>query len=185
MIAHNVIISKNIRLRYPDKFTIEEGSIIDDFCYFSVELSIGKHSHIAPGCSIIGGLANKCVLGDFSSFAAGTRIICRTEDYVNDLIGLIPAEFESVHKNYISGDVIFENCTGVGSNSVVMPNNYIPEGVSLGALSFVPTAFPFEPWYVYAGSPIRKIKKRNKDSVMEQYEAAKKEFVNLYGRSLT
>ena len=56
--------------------------------------------------------------------------------------------------------------TGVGTNSVIMPGNDIPEGVSIGALSFVPSNYKFEPWTVYAGRPIRPIKKRNKENVL-------------------
>lgn len=47
-----------------------------------------------------------------------------------------------------------------------MPGNHIPEGVSIGALSFVPSGYKFEPWTVYAGRPIRPIKKRNKENVL-------------------
>jgi acetyltransferase-like isoleucine patch superfamily enzyme len=67
-----------------------------------------------------------------------------------------------------------ENFTAVGSNSVVMPNNTIPEGTVIGALSFVPTGFDFKPWSVYAGVPIRFTSNRNKSNVMRQYEKIKK-----------
>ena len=56
--------------------------------------------------------------------------------------------------------------TGVGTNSVIMPGNDIPEGVTIGALSFVPSGYQFEPWTVYAGRPIRAIKKRNRANIM-------------------
>jgi len=49
-----------------------------------------------------------------------------------------------------------------------MPNNNIPVGVTIGALSFVPPSFEFQPWSVYAGIPIRFICKRNEGNVMEQ-----------------
>ena len=68
----------------------------------------------------------------------------------------------------ITGDVTLGNYTAVGSNAVVMPRNIIPEGAVIGALSFVPTAFEFQPWSVYAGTPIRFIRARNKESVMVQ-----------------
>ncbi|MDE1882298.1 MAG: hypothetical protein KGI89_17320, partial [Euryarchaeota archaeon] len=67
-----------------------------------------------------------------------------------------------------TGDVIFGNYTGMGVNSVVMPGQNVPEGVAIGALSFVPGHFPFEPWTIYAGNPIRKIRERDKESVMRQ-----------------
>ena len=60
------------------------------------------------------------------------------------------------------------NCTAVGSNTVVMPGNHLPEGSVIGALSFVPAGFVFEPWAVYAGIPIRRIGDRNRDAVAAQ-----------------
>ena len=62
--------------------------------------------------------------------------------------------------------------TGVGTNSVIMPGNDIPEGVSIGALSFVPSNYKFEPWTVYVGRPIRPIKKRNKENVIKTLRKA-------------
>ena len=55
----------------------------------------------------------------------------------------------------ITGDVSFGDHTGVGANSVVMPANDVPEGVAIGALSFVPPGFEFEPWNGVRGHPDR------------------------------
>jgi acetyltransferase-like isoleucine patch superfamily enzyme len=67
----------------------------------------------------------------------------------------------------IEGNVELGRYTGVGTNSVIMPDNHIPEGVVIGALSFVPSQFKFEPWSVYAGRPIRLIKRRNKENILK------------------
>ena len=66
------------------------------------------------------------------------------------------------------GDVLMGDYTAVGTNSVIMPANEIPEGTVIGALSFVPPRFSFEPWSVYAGTPIRKVGDRNRTAVAEQ-----------------
>ena len=68
------IISKNIRVRCPDNFIVGEYSIIDDYCYFSTKVKIGRCSHIASGCSIAGGKTNKFVLGNYSKIG---RASCR------------------------------------------------------------------------------------------------------------
>jgi len=73
-----------------------------------------------------------------------------------------------IGENPITGDVVFENYTGAGANSVIMPDNIIPEGTTIGALSYVPTHFSFEPWTVYAGTPIRRVAPRNRDRVLAQ-----------------
>ena len=56
-----------------------------------------------------------------------------------------------------------------------MPSNDIPEGTTIGALSFVPTAFAFEPWTVYAGIPIRRISARDRDAVLRQRDTFERE----------
>ena len=163
------IVSPNIRIRHPEHFEIGEFSVVDDYSYFSTKVRIGRCSHIASGCSIAGGAAFQFVLGDFCSLSSGVKIWCRSDDYTNDLIAILPPGAEDI-KGYITGDVTFADCTGVGSNAVVMPDNHIPEGTVIGALSFVPARFAFEPWSVYAGIPVRRLGPRNKENVLAQAE---------------
>jgi acetyltransferase-like isoleucine patch superfamily enzyme len=56
----------------------------------------------------------------------------------------------------------------VGTNSVLLPGNTVPEGSVIGALSLVPAHFRFEAWTVYAGIPIRRIASRNREAVSQQ-----------------
>ena len=163
------VISENIRLRYPDQFEIGEGSIIDDFCYLSAQIRIGRHCHIASGCTVGGGTRYLFSLGDYSGLSCGVNIWCTSNDFTRDMITIIPEEF-AVTTNATAGDVIFERYTGVGSNSVIMPNNHIAEGSVIGSLSFVPPDFQFKPWTIYTGNPIRPIGMRDRDSVLRQVE---------------
>lgn len=164
------IISTNIRRRYPEFFVVGDDSIVDDFCYFSTKVKIGRCSHVANGCSIAGGVERLFELGDYSSLSAGVRIWCGSDDFVNDIVTIMPEGIGPVKTNFISGDVIIGPYTAVGANSVVMPRNHIPTGTVIGALSFVPPEFGFKPWSVYAGIPIRFICPRNRDNVMAQVE---------------
>lgn len=173
--SNKAIVSQNIRIRHPQFFVVGEGSIVDDFCYFSTQVIIGRYSHIASGCSVAGGVERKFILGDFSSLSSGVKVWCASDDYTNDIITIIPKGFGPIKENLITGDVIFERLTGVGSNTVVMPRNHIPEGTVIGALSFVPPVFEFSPWTVYAGIPIRRIGPRNRDAVLRQLEAFERE----------
>lgn len=163
------IISANIRVRAPDHFVVGEGSIVDDFCYFSTRIEIGRYSHVAAGCHVAGGPARTFRLGDFSSLSAGVKVWCTSDDFVNDVVMIMPPGLE-VKEHLITGDVSFGRCSAVGSNAVVMPDNDIPEGTAIGALSFVPPRFAFEPWSVYAGTPIRRIRARNREKVLAQVE---------------
>jgi acetyltransferase-like isoleucine patch superfamily enzyme len=96
------------------------------------------------------------------------KIWCTSDDFVNDLVTIVPEGVGPIKQHLISADVIFGNCTAAGSNAVVMPGNEVPEGTVIGALSFVPAGFRFEPWSVYAGVPIRRIGARNRRAVEAQ-----------------
>lgn len=162
------IVSPNSRIRHPETFIIGEDSIVDDYCYFSTKVRIGRCTHIASGCSVAGGSDMEFEIGDFCSLSSGVKIWCTSDDFVNDLVTIIPPDVEQVKKHLIRGNVTLCHYTAVGSNSVVMPDNHIPEGTVLGALSFAPAGFEFQPWSVYAGIPIRFVRPRNRESVMEQ-----------------
>jgi acetyltransferase-like isoleucine patch superfamily enzyme len=170
----NPIISAHIRIRHPDVFQIGQYSIVDDFCYFSTKVQVGTCSHIASGCSIAGGKDWLFTLGDFSSLSSGVKIWCTSNDFANDLIAILPDTCKDIEDNLIQGDVAIGDYCGIGANTVVMPGNIIPQGVAIGALSFVPARFPFKPWSVYTGAPIRYIKPRNRLRIMEKVEEIEK-----------
>ena len=170
MMTRPSIVSKNIRVRHPDQFEVGEGSIVDDFCYFSTRVRIGRFSHVASGCSVAGGADRTFTFGDFGSVSSGVKVWCTSDDFARDLVTLVPADFGPVKENLIEGDVSLGRFCAVGSNSVVMPGNELPEGTSIGALSFIPPRFPFEPWSVYVGSPIRKVGDRDRSSVMPAWD---------------
>jgi acetyltransferase-like isoleucine patch superfamily enzyme len=162
------IVSRNIRVRHPEHFLVAANSVVDDFCYFSTRVRVGECSHIASGCSIAGGIAHQFELGDFSSLSSGVKVWCASNDFVNDLVVLLPPGVGDIGDHPIRGDVIFESYTAAGTNAVIMPDNRIPEGTVLGALSYVPPRFSFEPWSVYAGVPIRLVRRRNRENVLAQ-----------------
>jgi len=162
------IISKNCRIRHPGHFSVGPYSIVDDYCYFSTKVRVGKCSHIASGCSVAGGHARRFVLGDYCSLSSGVKIWCAGDDFVNDIVTIIPEGFGKIKAHSIEGDVRIGDMCAVGANSVIMPDNDIPQGTVIGALSFVPAGFKFKPWSVYAGIPIRLIGRRNRKSVMAQ-----------------
>jgi len=164
------IISPHVRIRHPEHFEIGEYSIVDDFSYFSTRVKIGICSHIASGCSVAGGRQHQFTLGDFSSLSSGVKIWCTSDDFVNDVVTIVPGGAGPIKQHLIEGDVTFANCTAVGANTVVMPGNHVPEGTVIGALSFVPPGFAFEPWTVYGGIPVRRIGARNRAAVSAQAE---------------
>jgi acetyltransferase-like isoleucine patch superfamily enzyme len=162
------IVSPQSRIRHPESFEIGDHSIVDDFCYFSTRVRIGVCSHVASGCSVAGGAERQFVLGDFCSLSSGVKIWCTSDDFTRDLVTIVPPGGEPIKAHVISGDVTFADYTAAGSNAVVMPGNQVPEGTVIGALSFVPARFSFEPWSVYAGIPVRRVGARDRDAVLAQ-----------------
>lgn len=162
------ILSPHTRIRHPELFQAGEYSIVDDFCYFSTRVKLGLGCHIASSCSVAGGKERLFSLGDLSSLSSGVKIWCSSNDFSNGLIAMPPPGFPPAELGIRSGDVTMGPLTGVGANTVILPANCIPEGVAIGALSLVPSEFSFEPWSLYAGIPIRKIGKRDRDNILRQ-----------------
>ena len=159
------IISKNIRSRY--QLSYGNHCVIDDYCYFSSRIVLGDFFHIGPNCSITGGKDTHFTAGSFGGIAAGVNIFCGTDNFVDDICTVLPEICEGIRQQ-IKGDTFFGDYVTIGSGTVIMPNNNIPEGVTIGAMSFVPYAFQFKPWSVYFGNPLKFYTKRNKERVLKQ-----------------
>lgn len=161
--GYNFTKGEYVIIKKPDLMKIGNNVRIADFCRISAACDIGDDCEIAPGTYIAGGDGEyKFTMGSYSSLSSGVRVWLSSNDYVNELVThSVPLVKE------IQGNVTLGKFTGVGCNSVIMPNNNIPEGVVIGALSFVPSNYKFEPWTVYAGCPIRPIKKRNKENILK------------------
>ncbi len=159
----NFVLGQYAIIKKPDEMEIGDNVRIGDFCRISCACKIGNDCEITAGAHISGGFGrHKFEIGDCSSVAAGAKIWLSSNDYVNELVAHSIPEVKE-----IEGSVIMDKFTGVGANSVVMPDNYIPEGTVIGALSFVPPRYKFEPWTVYSGNPIKPIKKRNKENIIK------------------
>ena len=164
----NFTLGEYVIIKKPELVKVGNNVRIADFCRISSACVIGSDCEIAPGTYIAGGDGKYTFeMGDCSSLAAGVKVWLSSNDYVNELVTHSIPEVKE-----IQGNVRLGKYTGVGTNSVIMPGNDIPEGVSIGALSFVPSNYKFEPWTVYAGRPIRPIKKRNKENVIKTLRKA-------------
>jgi len=172
------ILSPHIRIRHPELFQAGEYSIVDDFCYFSTRVTLGLGCHVASGCSIAGGKEQLFSMGDLSSLSSGVKIWCSSNDFASGLIAMPPPGFPAAELGIRCGDVTLGPFTGVGANTVILPANCIPEGVAIGALSLVPAEFPFESWTLYAGSPVRKIGKRDRDKILRQADHVRRHWVS-------
>lgn len=142
--VENISIGDNVRI---DGFT----SIIASGTGF---LNLGSHIHIAAHCHL--GAGAGIIMDDFSGLAFGTQIHSMSDDYGGNYLtnSTIPVEY----KNIISGLVYMGKHSIIGANSVVLPGVRVEVGCSVGAMSLVNKNL--EPWSVYVGCPVKKIKMR-------------------------
>lgn len=140
-----------------DAIEIGDNVRIDAFCILSggAGLKIGSHIHIACGDYFFAGAGIE--LGDFSQYGPGTVILSQSDDFSGEsLIGpCVPKEFKPGFK---SGRVICGKHSVTGARVSIMPGVTLGEGAAIGACSMVTK--DCDPWFIYAGSPVKKIKKR-------------------------
>lgn len=161
-VGENVFISDKTSIYNPKNIHIASNVRIDDFCILSAGdggISIGNYVHIACGVTMIG--AAKITLDDFSNVSGKSSIYSSSDDFSGRyLIGpTLPKGFSNVK----SAPVHLKKYVILGCNTVVLPGVTIGEGVAVGALSLV--SYDLEPYGIYAGSPLRRIKDRKREMV--------------------
>lgn len=166
-IGKNVQIGKNVYFRYPEEVEIGDNVIIDEFCYFTTKLKIGNNIHISPFCSVIGGKSSELLVGDYSAIAAGVRIICGSDDFINGpfVNNTIPLKFRP---NCKLGKVIIEKHVVVGTNTIILPNSILKIGSGTGAGTLVHKNL--KEWWLYLGNPCKKAVERNKENILNGEE---------------
>lgn len=165
----DVYISNNVVIKRPKLVSVGSHIAIDDYFYCTTELELLSWIHIAPFVSVIGG-ANSCLfMGDFTTIAAGSRIICRGDAHMGaGLVSpVIPPEYRD---DVIGEDIFMSDFSALGTNVVLMPNVWLAEGVVVGANSLVTKPIT-DPWTVWAGSPAKKIKDRPREKMLEYAKA--------------
>ena len=160
----NTFISANVEIRRPALVSVGNNTAIDTGFYLTTQAEIGDYIHIAPYTTIIGGANGQLFMGHFSSIAAGSRIVCASDNHLGD--GLpgptIPKEFADSLK---IEPVTFKMFANIGTNVVVLPGVTLAEGCVIGACSLVTK--DTEPWTIYIGIPAKPFKIRKKDKMIE------------------
>ncbi len=171
-LGRNVIIGKHVRIRNPERVSIGDYSIIDDFTYISTHLTVGRFVHIGANTTILGG-DGQCIYEDFSTSAPGCALATCSDDYTGGLGSpIIPRRFKG---NAVIGKIVLQQHVILGLNTVVFPDVTIHEGAATGALTLVNR--DLEAWAIHLGSPARKVRQRDKEKILglaaqflEEYE---------------
>lgn len=99
---------------------------------------------------------------NFSTLSPNVVLAAGSGDYMSGIAtALVDAEFKG---NVEYGKIILHKHCIVGSNSVILPNVELGEGVAVGALSLVNSNL--EQWGLYAGIPVRRIRERDKRRIL-------------------
>lgn len=160
-IGENVTIYPQAKLVLRDGIEIGSNVIIDDFCFIvggkpgDPIVKIGDYVHIASFTSFTGG--GELVLGDFTSYGSGTKIVTGSEYFTEGTCltnPSVPAPFRQAKRSFVR----IGKHSILGLNVTVMPGVTIGEGCAIGANSLV--LKDCAPWGVYAGSPARRIGER-------------------------
>ena len=159
----NTFIHAHNMIRRPHLVEVGSHSAIDWGFYCTTKAKIGDHVHISPYVTIIGGEKAYFSIGDFCNLSIGCRIICGSDKFMGQgLIGAsIPEEYQDQR---VFEPVRMEMCANVGANTVIMPGVTLAQGTVVGACSLVTRST--EPWGVYVGVPVRRIKDRPRDRML-------------------
>lgn len=161
--GHDVRIAPEAILKRKELICIGNHVAIDAFTLVTTRLTLGDYVHIGPHCSIIGGEKGHLVMEDFSSIAAGCRIVCSSDDYTGLALNgaTIPLEFRVVR----SSTITVGKFASVGTNVVILPGVRIGEGAAVGAGCVVTKNL--EPWGIYAGPMVERIGTRARHRIVE------------------
>jgi acetyltransferase-like isoleucine patch superfamily enzyme len=157
-IGRNVKISDKASIYNPELMEIGDNSRIDDFCVVSGRIVVGHYCHITPMCLVAGG-APGIFFSDFCTLAYGVKVFSQSDDYSGHTLAnsLIPKKYkEETYKKVSVGRHVI-----IGAGSIVFPGVDVGEGCAIGAMSLVNRST--EPWGIYLGIPVRRVKARKRD----------------------
>ena len=150
-------------IKRKEKCSIGKHCAIDGFFWCTTGLELGDYIHIGPHVSIIGGADALLKMGNFSSLAAGCRVIAGTDNYNGDGFQ-VPMVPEKYRDSTTIKPITIGNYVGVGTNVVILPGVSLGEGSVVAANGLVRE--DLEPWTIYAGDPLRPVKRRKKDTIL-------------------
>ena len=163
-IGEDVFISANVEIRRPQLVSIGNHVAIDTGFYLTTGAELGDYIHIGPYVVIIGGQQGFLKMGHFTNIAAGSKVICVSDEYLGEGLVTAPGLLAKFRDSLKSKPVIFENFANVGVNTVIFPGVTLGEGSVIGACSLVTK--DTEPWTIYVGTPARPVKTRPKDKML-------------------
>lgn len=164
-IGRDVIIDPTAVIQDAHLIEIGDHTRIDAYCIIKGALTIGSHCHIGDHCEVYA--SSGVIMEDFVNLAAGVLLLSETDDYSG----------KSLTGTQIPRPITLRRHVIVGARSTIFPGVFLKEGVAIGAHSLV-LKTPEEPWAVYAGTPVRYLRPRNRDNIEKMAEIFLDEYRN-------
>ena len=159
----NVSIGHYTMFTNPENVIIHDNVRIDPFCLITTALEVNSYVQVCSHAVLGGGSKQKITLGRWSFVGYGSKLFTSSEDYSGDG-GPVNEYFG--RNQIFRGDIEFKDYSGVASGVIVMPGVTLPEGATVGAMSFVYTRNFLTPWSIWIGNPLKHHKDRNKAEVI-------------------
>lgn len=158
--------------------TVGDSVIIDDFALIIAgdPIDIGSFVHIASFVSIVGG--SSLIIEDFVGLSGGVRVYTGNDDYLGGCLTgpTVPSPWRIARR----APVRVEKHAIVGANSVVLPGVTIGAGAAVGANSLVNRNL--DPWTVYGGTPVRAIRERPRERMLQLEQDLRRTLYDTAGR---
>ena len=161
--GEDVFISARVEVRRPHLVSVGSHVAIDSGVYVTTAAEIGDYVHLSPYITVIGGAQSTLIVEDFVTIAAGSRLICGSDQFMGEGFTSVtaPAEYRDAVE---FGTIRCQRFAGIGTNAVIMPNVTIAEGSVIGACALVTQ--DTEPWTIYVGVPARPVKVRPREKML-------------------
>lgn len=157
-VGDNIKISKKASFYGVQNIEIGDNVRIDDFCILSGKINLGSFIHISAYCGIFAGDTGVDI-GDFCTISSRNVIYAESDDYSGASMTnpMINDEF----RNLVTGQVVINKYSIVGTGCTILPGVTIGEGVAVGAMSLVKR--DLSPWKIYYGIPATEKGDRKKE----------------------
>jgi acetyltransferase-like isoleucine patch superfamily enzyme len=153
------IIEVGVSFSHPRNVFLDSFVFIDQYCQFLCStgcIKIGKRTHIAPFCVILG--QGGVEIGSFVGISPGAKIMSLS-DWPGNGKRICGPMVPMSQRGLKEGKITIKNEVNIGSNSVIMPGVTIGEGAVIGANTII--SADVEPWTIVLGIPPRVIGKRD------------------------
>lgn len=122
---------------------------------------------------------DRLIIGKFCQIAAGVEFVMNGANHQMNAVSTFPfftlegwnASAPQKSDMPLKGDTVIGNDVWIGQNATIMPGVHIGDGVIIGANSLV--SKDVEPYTIVAGNPIRVIRKRFDDELIDLLERFK------------